>query len=50
MPARKHGPLERRELERGKERESVNRSRGRRGIKRGKRIMKIGQCVREIKG
>lgn len=49
MQARKHGPLGRREIQREKEREPVNRSRERRGIKRGKRIMKR-VSVREIGG
>lgn len=40
MQARKHGPLGRREIERENEREPVNRSGERRGIKKGQRIMK----------
>lgn len=42
MQARKHGPLGRRDIEREKEREPVNRSGERRGTKTGKGIMKRG--------
>lgn len=46
MQARKHGPLGSRDIERLSEREPVNKSQERRGIKTGKGIMKRGECAR----
>lgn len=50
MQARKHGPLGKSERGRGRQREPMNSSRERRGIKRGRRIMKSEGAHKKLGG